>query len=218
MMRLLNISKVDGGGHIFLDGRDTACGFASRRELRKHFSMIPQDPILFTGTIRSNLDPYRSFTDEHIWRIVEKVEMQHRLADRRLETAVTLRGGNFSQGERQLLCLARALLKPQCCVVILDEATASVDAEKDAVIQRVVRDDFRSHTVICIAHRLRTVIRSDLVLVMQDGTVAEFDSPRNLLSCLRREPSEEAPKTSFAQMISSLSPDEGNSVLAELFS
>ena len=216
-LALLRLVDVCGDGAIELDGLNTATAFASRRDLRRHFSMIPQDPILFAGTVRFNLDPYGSCSDEKLWQVLQKVGLEARLRSDQLRTVVEERGGNFSQGERQLLCLARAMLKPDCCVVILDEATASVDQQNDSLIQRVVREEFTSHTVVCIAHRIRSVIHSDLVVVLNQGSVEELGNPRALLACLREPaPSQSAPSSAFARMIEGLGEEEVRSIVEEL--
>jgi ATP-binding cassette subfamily C (CFTR/MRP) protein 1 len=210
-------------GSIFLDGCDIAAGaFSSRRELRRHFAMIPQDPVLFAGTIASNVDPHGDHAAADVMAVMQKVGLADRLGAQGLATPVAPRGGNFSQGERQLVCLARALLKQGCSVVVLDEATASVDDATDQLIQRVVKDAFAAFTVICIAHRLRSVIHSDLVLVLDAGVVAECGSPRQLLAPLLRpaSPAHTPPLQPhgdrFASMVAMLGPEEASALLREV--
>ncbi|KAJ3261407.1 hypothetical protein HK103_006015 [Boothiomyces macroporosus] len=157
-------------------------------DLRSKLTIIPQDPVLFTGTIRSNLDPMSKYTDAQIWEALNRVNfldsVQSITSDSdqsfTLESSVMENGSNFSQGQRQLLCLARALLQSNK-IIILDEATASVDHNTDQHIQNVIRHEFSESTVICIAHRLRTVIDYDKVLVLEKGELVEFSSPRDLL-------------------------------------
>ena len=144
--------------------------------------IIPQDPVLFSGSLRECLDPWGYSTDEEIIEALKLVQVAD--ANVRgfaaLEDFVDEGGRNFSVGERQLLCLARAVLaKPK--VLVLDEATASVDTETDAFIQKMIRERFQGTTLLTIAHRLNTIMDYDAILVMDKGRVAEFDSPKNLL-------------------------------------
>ncbi|KAJ3268805.1 hypothetical protein HDV01_002183 [Terramyces sp. JEL0728] len=164
-------------------------------------TIIPQDPVLFTGTLRSNLDPLEQNDDETLWEALKRVHfleslqnspteasfscedsMQTQVMDSSitLDYAVTENGGNFSQGQRQLLCLARSLIQRNK-VILLDEATASVDNETDAKIQGTIRAEFADSTIICIAHRLRTVIDYDKILVLDKGQVLEYGSPLELI-------------------------------------
>eukprot|EP00388_Colpodella_angusta_P001710 GDKJ01005228.1.p1 GENE.GDKJ01005228.1~~GDKJ01005228.1.p1 ORF type:complete len:184 (+),score=14.35 GDKJ01005228.1:2-553(+) len=156
--------------------------------------------MLFQGTIRSNLDPFGKSTDEQVWDAVEKVGMRYRvdIDGRGLLALVTEKGSNFSVGQRQLLCLARALLK-KCKILLMDEATDSVDFESDAMIQRVIRTEFKDVTILTIAHRLATVIDSDKILMMDHGVVAEFDHPALLLR---------NPYSQFHSMVSALGPEQ----------
>ena len=156
-------------------------------DLRSRLTIIPQDPVLFTGSIRTNLDPFEERTDQDLWEALNRVDFAGTLQTNEgessfsLEYPVSENGSNFSQGQRQLLCLARALLR-KTRIVFLDEATASVDNETDARIQKAIREDFKQGTVITIAHRLRTIIDYDKVLVLDRGQVIEFGSPADLLA------------------------------------
>ncbi|KAJ3229623.1 hypothetical protein HDU81_005220 [Chytriomyces hyalinus] len=190
-------------GTICIDGLDIAT--LGLFDLRSRMTMIPQDPVLFAGTIRSNLDPFNLYDDAAVWSCLKDVRffesMQSKglppsssvetigasdageddARDRGLDTAVSEGGGNFSQGQRQLLCLARAMLKSST-VTVFDEATASVDNETDANIQRIIRGpSFANTTVLSIAHRLRTVIDYDKILVLDHGRVAQFGTPSELM-------------------------------------
>jgi ABC-type multidrug transport system fused ATPase/permease subunit len=171
-------------GCIKIDGRDIAT--LKLDDLRRVITIIPQDPLLFTGTVRTNIDPFGQHTDDALWAVLDKLRLRPRLSTfitegpRGLEAAVAERGNNFSAGQRQLLCMARALLK-NAPIIMLDEATASLDLEADGLIQTLVRSEFRDKTVITIAHRLATVMDSDRILVMANGEVAEFDSPKTLM-------------------------------------
>ncbi|KAK7245309.1 hypothetical protein RIF29_40148 [Crotalaria pallida] len=151
-------------------------------DLRSHLSIIPQDPTLFEGTIRGNLDPLEEHSDKEIWEALDKSQLGEIIREKgqQLDTPVLENGDNWSVGQRQLVSLGRALLK-QSKILVLDEATASVDTATDNLIQKIIRSEFRDCTVCTIAHRIPTVIDSDLVLVLSDGRVAEFDTPLRLL-------------------------------------
>ncbi len=152
-------------------------------DLRSKIGIIPQNPVLFSGTIRSNMDPFGQYTDEDIWNAIEGCGMRRTIEEMPdlLDAPVAEYGENLSQGQRQLLCLGRALLK-QCRVLMLDEATSSVDYETDKEIQRTLRQAFKECTVLTIAHRVNTILDSDKILVMVDGKVGEFASPQELLA------------------------------------
>ncbi|XP_043975832.1 multidrug resistance-associated protein 5 isoform X1 [Gambusia affinis] len=169
------------GGSILIDGIDISdIGLA---DLRSKLSIIPQDPVLFSGTVRSNLDPFNQYSEEKIWDALERSHMKESVSQlpQRLESEVVENGENFSVGERQLLCVARALLR-QCKVLVLDEATAAMDAETDFLIQETIRNSFQDCTTLTIAHRLHTVLSSDRIMVLTRGQVAEFDEPARLLA------------------------------------
>ncbi|KAJ2774139.1 hypothetical protein IWQ57_000966, partial [Coemansia nantahalensis] len=167
-------------GQILLDGQDIAAyGLA---DVRSRLSIIPQDPVLFAGTVRENLDPFGQHSDQDIWRVLEQTYLAEfvREKDDRLEFEVAPGGENFSAGQRQLVCLARALLK-RAKVLVLDEATAALDNATDTAIQQTIREEFKHCTVLTIAHRLNTVLDSDMILVMDAGRLGEYDTPQNLL-------------------------------------
>lgn len=151
-------------------------------DLRSKLGIIPQSPVLFSGTIRTNMDPFDKYQDNEIWVVLEKCSMKGVVEGMMdgLHARVAEYGENLSQGQRQLLCLGRALLK-KCRILLLDEATSSVDYETDREIQRTIREAFAGSTVLTIAHRVNTILDSDKILVMDDGNVAEFDSPEKLL-------------------------------------
>lgn len=167
-------------GKILLDGRDI--GPMGLNDVRSAVSIIPQEPVLFTGTVRTNLDPFNEYTDAHLWDVLEKANLKGAIdaLPQKLNSTVAENGENFSVGQRQLMCLARALTK-RAKLLILDEATANVDFETDAIIQRTVRDNFQDCTRLTIAHRLNTIVDSDKILVLDKGCVGEFDTPRNLV-------------------------------------
>ncbi|KAI9338538.1 P-loop containing nucleoside triphosphate hydrolase protein [Obelidium mucronatum] len=168
-------------GTIVLDGVDIS--MVPLETLRGRLSIIPQAPILFEGTIRFNLDPMNEYTDETLWNVLERCALKEYVVgqDQKLESSVTEGGDNLSVGQRQLLCLGRAMLR-QSKVLFIDEATASVDMETDTFIQKVIREDFADATVICVAHRLNTLIDYDKILVLDQGRLVEFDSPNALLN------------------------------------
>eukprot|EP00252_Welwitschia_mirabilis_P019394 TRINITY_DN4472_c0_g1_i2.p1 TRINITY_DN4472_c0_g1~~TRINITY_DN4472_c0_g1_i2.p1 ORF type:complete len:1511 (+),score=277.83 TRINITY_DN4472_c0_g1_i2:245-4777(+) len=172
------VEPVDG--KIIIDDIDIAT--IGLHDLRNRLGIIPQEPTLFEGTIRMNLDPLEEHSDADIWEALDKCQLGDivREKDLKLDSPVTENGENWSVGQRQLVSLGRALLK-RARILVLDEATASVDTATDGVIQKTIRAEFGSCTVISIAHRIPTVIDSDLVLVLSDGKVAEFDSPVRLL-------------------------------------
>ncbi|CAA0823920.1 ABC transporter C family member 5, partial [Striga hermonthica] len=168
------------GGRIIIDNIDIAT--IGLHDLRNRLSIIPQDPALFDGTIRGNLDPLEEHSDQEIWQALDKAQLGDiiRQKEHKLDTPVLESGDNWSVGQRQLVSLGRALLK-QARILVLDEATASVDSATDNLIQKIIRSEFKDCTVCTIAHRIPTVIDSDLVLVLSDGRVAEFDSPARLI-------------------------------------
>ncbi|KAL9831507.1 ABC transporter C family member 9 [Arabidopsis thaliana] len=158
-------------GTIVIDNVDiTKIGL---HDLRSRLGIIPQDNALFDGTIRLNLDPLAQYTDREMGDVI-------RAKDEKLDATVVENGENWSVGQRQLVCLGRVLLK-KSNILVLDEATASVDSATDGVIQKIINQEFKDRTVVTIAHRIHTVIESDLVLVLSDGRIAEFDSPAKLL-------------------------------------
>ncbi|KAM8953932.1 ATP-binding cassette sub-family C member 5 isoform 2-T2 [Pelodytes ibericus] len=177
LFRLVELS----GGCIKIDGvKISDIGLA---DLRSKLSIIPQEPVLFSGTVRSNLDPFNQYTEEQIWDSLERTHMKECIAQLplKLETEVMENGENFSVGERQLLCIARVLLR-RCKILILDEATAAMDTETDLLIQETIREAFADCTMLTIAHRLHTVLGSDRIMVLTQGQVMEFDTPSVLLS------------------------------------
>ncbi|CAG9861544.1 unnamed protein product [Phyllotreta striolata] len=150
--------------------------------LRSNISIIPQEPVLFSGPMRKNLDPFENYSDDVLWNALEQVELKEIVQDlpAGLNSMVSEGGNNFSVGQRQLVCLARALIGNNK-ILVMDEATANVDPQTDALIQRTIREKFADCTVLTIAHRLHTVMDSDKILVMNSGRVEEFDHPYLLL-------------------------------------
>lgn len=178
------------GGNIDIDSINTSVIGLS--DLRKKLSIIPQDAQVFEGTIRSNLDPVNVYTDEQLWKSLELSHLKdhvlkmfsERDANEEIKDALDVKlsegGSNLSVGQRQLICLARALLVPSP-ILVLDEATAAVDVETDQVLQETIRTEFKDRTILTIAHRLNTIMDSDRIVVLEQGEVAEFDTPENLL-------------------------------------
>uniref|UniRef100_A0A8D3CA61 ATP-binding cassette sub-family C member 5 n=1 Tax=Scophthalmus maximus TaxID=52904 RepID=A0A8D3CA61_SCOMX len=169
------------GGSIIIDGVQIAQ--IGLDDLRSKLSIIPQEPVLFIGTIRTNLDPWDQFSDSQIWEALEKTHIKEMVSQlpHSLYSEVTENGENFSVGERQLLCVARALLR-NSKILILDEATAAIDTETDRLIQETIRREFGSCTTLIIAHRLNTVMSCSRVMVLENGQILEFDSPSALLA------------------------------------
>ncbi|CAI7825214.1 unnamed protein product, partial [Closterium sp. NIES-53] len=169
------------GGRVMIDGVDIST--IGLQDLRSRLAIIPQDPTLFEGTVRSNLDPLGRYHSSLLWEVLEKCQLAEAVMDKedKLDAIVVEGGENWSVGQRQLFCLARALLK-RSRILVLDEATASVDSATDAIIQRTIKENFARATVITVAHRIPSVIDSDKVLVLEAGRVEEFDSPVRLLA------------------------------------
>ena len=176
LWRMLDV--IEGG--IEIDGVDTST--LSLSKLRSKMAIIPQDPVLFIGTLRSNLDPFHEVSDDRIWDVLRQVHLFDFITalPQRLGTLVEEGGQNFSQGQRQLICFARALLRGSK-LIVLDEATASVDMNTDALIGTTIREAFADCTMMIIAHRLHTIIDCDYILVLDDGKVADTDTSQNLL-------------------------------------
>uniref|UniRef100_A0A1B0C9L7 Uncharacterized protein n=1 Tax=Lutzomyia longipalpis TaxID=7200 RepID=A0A1B0C9L7_LUTLO len=168
-------------GSIIIDARDT--GSMGLHDLRKKISIIPQEPVLFSGSMRYNLDPFDEYPDEKLWKALDDVKLKAVITDlpSGLQSKISEGGSNFSVGQRQLVCLARALLRENK-ILVMDEATANVDPQTDNLIQATIRQMFADCTVLTIAHRLNTVMDSDRVLVMDAGRAVEFAPPYELLT------------------------------------
>ncbi|KAF9685894.1 hypothetical protein SADUNF_Sadunf03G0102000 [Salix dunnii] len=168
-------------GKITIDGLDIST--IGLHDLRAQVGIIPQDPTLFRGSVRYNLDPLSEHTDLQIWEVLEKCQLQEAIQqkDEGLNAQVAQDGSNWSMGQRQLFCLGRALLK--CSrILVLDEATASIDNSTDAILQKTIRTEFSDCTVITVAHRIPTVMDCTKVLAIRDGKLAEYDEPLNLMN------------------------------------
>ncbi|KAJ3320400.1 hypothetical protein HDV06_005323 [Boothiomyces sp. JEL0866] len=166
-------------GRVLIDGK--VIQEVGLKDLRSVLGIIPQDPILFSGTFRRNMDPFSEHEDAEIWDALERANIKNKVVESGgLDGTVLAGGDNLSVGQRQLLCLARAMLKKPK-ILILDEATANVDFESDSIIQSCIRKDFGYATILTIAHRLNTVIDYDRIMVLDAGRLVEFDTPSNLM-------------------------------------
>lgn len=163
-------------GTVTIDGIDIKQ--LALQFLRSSIAIIPQNPVLFEGTIRSNIDPTSRYSDEEIWKAIEVTEIKDLFTD--LEQKIIGGGFEYSSGQRQLICLARAIISKNK-IIILDEATANIDPETDVLIYTTIQKSFADCTVITIAHRLHTVLYSDQVMVVDKGQIVEFDDPKVLL-------------------------------------
>ncbi|XP_031568469.1 multidrug resistance-associated protein 1-like [Actinia tenebrosa] len=168
-------------GKIIIDNIDISK--IGLHDLRTRITIIPQDPILFSGTIRMNLDPFNHHDDEELWRVLEVVHLKSYVSGLQdgLQYTVQEGGDNLSVGQCQLVCLARALLR-KSKILVLDEATAAIDMETDELIQQTIRTEFADQTVLTIAHRLNTIMDYDRIMVLEHGSVVEFDTPAALLT------------------------------------
>lgn len=171
--------EVDGG-KIEIDGVNIST--VGLEDLRRNLAIIPQDPTLFAGSVRENLDPFNELEDTDLWEALDRSHLRDYIATLPggLSFEVAQNGENFSVGQRSLICLARALLR-KTKILILDEATAAVDVETDELIQRTIREEFKDRTILTIAHRIKTVMDNDKILVLDHGRVSEFDTPSRLL-------------------------------------
>ncbi|KAG7392329.1 hypothetical protein PHYBOEH_006432 [Phytophthora boehmeriae] len=178
LFRVVELSS----GCVRIDGVDIST--ITVHQLRTKLTIIPQDPMLFSGSLRMNLDPFAEQSDDQLWDVLRKVHLADTVSGwgRGLDYEVAEKGENLSVGQRQLLCIARALIRDSK-VIVMDEATANVDQESDKLIQQTVKESFGGgdRTVLCIAHRIETIMDSDKILVLDAGEVAEYDSPSALL-------------------------------------
>ncbi|CAH0405961.1 unnamed protein product [Chilo suppressalis] len=193
---LFRLAPIEG--HVYID--DVETGSIALKELRSKIAIIPQEPVLFSASLRYNMDPFDKYTDADIWNAIEQVELKGSVTS--LSMAVAAGGSNFSAGQRQLLCLARAALARNR-LLVLDEATANVDPNTDALIQKSIRKHFADCTVLTVAHRLHTVADSDRVVVMDAGRIVECGHPHDLL---------QIPEGQFSRMVEQLGPAAGQSL------
>ncbi|ORX67697.1 hypothetical protein BCR32DRAFT_330237 [Anaeromyces robustus] len=206
VMTLFRLVNPEEGSNITID--DISIMDLKLKDLRQRISIIPQDPTLFSGTIRFNMDPFNEHTDEEIWKALENAGLKQSISEleNKLESEVRANGENFSVGQRQLLCLARAMVRDSP-ILVMDEATASVDIETDSIIQKALRTKFSRVTVLTIAHRLNTIIDYDKILVLNKGEILEYDTPKNLLF-ETNENGELVPttKTEFSKLVDETGP------------
>ena len=185
-------------GTVTIDGIDTAT--LGLQQLRRNLGIIPQTPVMFSGTLRKNIDPFSMYSDEKLWDVLKQVNLHDTVqklligknvddnekGGEKLDYQVSEGGSNFSVGQRQLLCMARALLlDPK--ILLLDEATAQIDQVTDSLLQTMIREKFSNKTVLTIAHRLETIMDSDRILVLDNGKIAQFDTPEELLKDTSQE-------------------------------
>ncbi|KAL8170697.1 hypothetical protein V2J09_022501 [Rumex salicifolius] len=168
-------------GKIVIDGVDIST--IGLHDLRSHFGVIPQEATLFGGSVRYNLDPLSEHSDQELWEVLEKCQLKEAVQEKQegLSSLVVQDGSNWSMGQRQLFCLGRALLKTRR-ILVLDEATASIDNATDSIIQKTIRTEFASSTVITVAHRIPTVMDCTRVLSMSYGKMVEYDDPAKLMT------------------------------------
>ncbi|CAF3608368.1 unnamed protein product [Rotaria sp. Silwood1] len=180
ILRFVNRSCVDG--EILID--DVDISRITLNHLRSHLSVIPQQPVLFSGTLRYNLDPFHHYSDEQCWMALEDAQLKQFVSNHSTGLLMPIgeSGKTLSIGQCQLVCIARAILK-KSKIILIDEATANVDQKTDALIQAILKNKFQDRTILTIAHRLNTVTKHDRILVLDKGMIANFDTPTNILHC-----------------------------------
>ena len=179
LLRLVDRSTVDG--EILIDGIDISRIPLS--QLRSHISIIPQHPVIFAGTIRSNLDPLDIYSDEQCWMALDDVQLKELVSNHTdgLLMPVAECGSNLSMGQCQMLCICRAILPPSR-ILLIDEATAYVDYETDRALQLIIAHLARTRTVLTIAHRLSSLIGYDRILTLDKGMIVDFDESGKVLT------------------------------------
>ena len=175
LFRILEAEK----GKIFIDNNDISQ--LDLLTLRQNISIIPQEPILIEGSLRYNIDPYNNFKDEEINTLIKELNLNNFMKGKNLEYKIEENGNNLSVGERQLICIIRSLLRKNK-IIIMDEATSSIDYKTENIIQNAIDKAMNNCTVITIAHRIKTVINYNRIMVISNGQIIEFDTPENLLS------------------------------------
>ena len=175
---LFRILEADSG-RILIDDIDISK--IDLFSLRENISIIPQEPTLIKGSLKYNIDPYHNYTDEEISTLISEIGFENFMSDKNLDYKIEENGSNLSVGERQLVCIVRALLK-QNRIIVMDEATSSIDFKTENIIQNAIAKLMNNCTIITIAHRIKTIIDYDKILVMSNGEIVEFDTPQNLLN------------------------------------
>lgn len=180
LMAIFRACEIESG-KIIIDNKNIQ--FMNLSDLRKKLSIIPQDPFLFESSLRENLDPLGMKSDDEIWNVLQETALGVKFSRDQdiLNTMIEERGKNLSSGEKQLICLARAILANRK-IICIDEATAQVDFETDNLIQNVIRSKFKNTTVLTIAHRIQTIFDYDRIMVLDSGRIAEFDTAQNLIN------------------------------------
>ena len=171
LFRLLEADK----GKINIDDIDISS--IGLEMLRKNLTIIPQEPTLIEGTLRENVDPTENYSDEKIIEVLKEVGLDDFLEGKNLEYKIENNGNNISIGEKQLICIARALIK-KSKIILMDEATANIDYKTETFLQNSINKELKDCTVITIAHRIKTIINYDRILVLNNGEIVEFDSPQ----------------------------------------
>jgi ABC-type multidrug transport system fused ATPase/permease subunit len=168
-------------GKIIIDGIDI--GIIGLKKLRRNLTIIPQDSTVMNGTLRYNIDPIKIFSDDEIKNVLNKIGFNYIIDNNPngLDQIISENGNNLSIGEKQLICITRAILR-KSKIIIMDEATASIDYKTEEIIQRAISELLKNSTVITIAHRIKTILNSDKIIVLDNGNVVEYDSPKKLLS------------------------------------
>ena len=150
-------------------------------DLRENISIIPQEPTLIEGSLRYNIDPYNKYSDMEINKLLNDIGLDFFMADKNLDYKIEENGNNISVGERQLICITRAFLKKNK-IIVMDEATSSIDYKTEKIIQNTISKFMNNCTIITIAHRIKTIINYDRILVLSNGEIEEFDTPQNLIN------------------------------------
>ena len=175
LFRILEASE----GKIYID--DIEISKIGLELLRQSLTIIPQEPILLEGNIRDNIDPSKLYTDDEIINLLYEVGLRDFMIGKNLDYKIEENGSNISVGEKQLICIARALLK-KTKIILMDEATANIDFRNEALLKKNIYKDTKESTVLTIAHRIKTIINYDKILVLKDGEIEEFDTPENLIN------------------------------------